>query len=284
MAPKIMNNGVHYEDLVGKVALVTGASSGLGREFALSLAKNGCHVVVTARRQDLLRSLCQEIELLNEHNSTSIKPGKPMMLQLDVSAPEAEINSAVEKAWQGFGTLDVLVNNAGFRGTVKSPLHYEEQEWNSVINTNLRGVWLLSKAVARRMRDAGKKGSIINISSTASLDRGKLPGSMIYAVSKAAVNQSTKSMALELGRYGIRVNAIAAGLFKSEITKDLFEKDWANKVAGRIVPAQRWGSTDPDLINLLLLLASNAASYITGNVFIVDGGHTIPGFPLWSSL
>eukprot|EP01018_Ginkgo_biloba_P035563 Gb_12667 [translate_table: standard] len=145
-----------------------------------------------------------------------------MMLQLDVSAPEAEIDSAVEKAWQGFGTIDVLVNNVGFRGTVKSPLHYKEQEWNSVININLRGVWLLSKAVARQMRDAGKKGSIINICSTASLDRGNLPGSMIYAVSKAAENQSTKLMELELGRYSLRVNAIASGIFKSEITKGFF--------------------------------------------------------------
>lgn len=92
-------------------------------------------------------------------------------------------------------------------------------------------------------------------------------------------------MALELGRYGIRVNAIAAGIFKSEMTKGIFEKDWSHKVAEKIVPAQRWGITDPDFTSLLLLLASNSASsYVTGNIFILDGGHTIPGIPLWSSL
>jgi len=284
MEGKTEKKGLNYrEDLVGKVALVTGASAGLGREFALSLAKNGCHVVVTARRQDLLRSVCHEIDLLNFFSP--FQPAKSMMLQLEVSTSEKDIGMAVEKAWQGFGAIDILVNNAGYRGTVKSPLQYDEEEWNTVINTNMRGVWLVSKCVAKRMRDAGKKGSIINISSTASANRGNLPGSMIYATSKVGVNQITKMMALELGRYGIRVNAIAAGIFKSEMTKGIFEKDWSHKVAEKVVPAQRWGSTDPDFTSLLLLLASNAASsYVTGNIFILDGGHTIPGLPLWSSL
>lgn len=257
--------------------LITGASSGLGREFAVSFAKQGCNVVVTARRLDLLRSLCNQIEQLNSSS-------KAVMVQLDVSSSEPLIDLAVKEAWHSFGSIDILVNNAGYRGSVKSPLQYEEEEWNTVINTNLRGAWLVSKAIGNRMRDAGKKGSIINISSTASVNRGNLPRSMIYAISKVGLNQLTKAMALELGKYGIRVNSIAAGLFKSEITKGVFENDWFYKVAERIVPQQRWGSTDPDLTSLLLLLASNSSSYITGNIFIVDGGHTIPGFPLWSSL
>ena len=128
--------------------------------------RNGCHVLVIVRREDLFRSLCDEISLLN--SLSSFQPVKSMMLQLGVSTSEKNIDMAVEKAWQGLGAIDVLVNNVGYRGTVKSPLQYDEEEWNIVINTNMRGVWLVSKCVSKYMRDVGKKGSIINISSTVS--------------------------------------------------------------------------------------------------------------------
>eukprot|EP00252_Welwitschia_mirabilis_P000818 TRINITY_DN10800_c0_g1_i1.p1 TRINITY_DN10800_c0_g1~~TRINITY_DN10800_c0_g1_i1.p1 ORF type:complete len:283 (-),score=13.76 TRINITY_DN10800_c0_g1_i1:148-996(-) len=268
-----------HRNLFGKVVLITGASAGLGREFALAFARKGCRIIVTARRKDLLNSLCNEI---NENFEASCSRAIP--LQLDVSVSENEIDYVIENAWKYFGAIHVLVNNAGYRGTVKSSLRFDEEEWNTVMSTNLRGLWLVSKSVSKRMKDASIKGSVINISSTASLHRGNLPGSMIYAASKAGVNQLTKVMALELGPYGIRINAIAAGIFKSDITKGIFENEQTLKVAKKIVPAKRWGITNPDLTSLLLFLASDSSSYITGNIFIADGGATLPGLPLWSSL
>lgn len=274
-------------DLHHKVALVTGASSGLGREFCLSLVRHGCHVIAVARRTQLLETLLQEIASFQQSyrdGTLPSAPGEAAVLQMDVSADEPEVDAAVENAWQVFGQIDVLVNNAGFRGSVKSPLDLDSDEWNKVMATNLRGLWYVSKAVGKRMRATKTSGSIINISSTASLERGLLTGAVAYATSKAAVNHLTKVMALELGKYNIRVNAIAAGIFKSEMTDGLLKKAWVHEVAQKMVPMQRWGVVNPDLTSLVLLLASDTSPYLSGTIIVVDGGHSISGVPLWSSL
>ncbi|KAI5055719.1 hypothetical protein GOP47_0029240 [Adiantum capillus-veneris] len=163
-------------------------------------------------------------------------------------------------------------------------LDVDSNEWSKVMATNLQGLWLMSKAVGKRMQAAKIAGSIMNISSTASLERGLLVGNAAYAASKAAVNQLTKVMALELGKFRIRVNAVAVGLFKSEITEGLFSKPWIYAAAAKAVPLQRWGLVDPDITSLILLLASDSSSYISGNIFIVDGGYSIAGVSLRSSL
>eukprot|EP01018_Ginkgo_biloba_P022614 Gb_35109 [translate_table: standard] len=134
------------------------------------------------------------------------------------------------------------------------------------------------------MRDAKQGGSIINISSIDAVGRGHIPGTLAYAASKEGVNTMTKVMAIELGKYDIRVNAIAAGLFRSEITAELMKKDWLHRVATKIVPLQKWGELDPALTSVIHLLASDSSAYITGNIFIVDGGVTLAGIPLYSSL
>ncbi|KAG0624693.1 hypothetical protein M758_3G268000 [Ceratodon purpureus] len=271
--------------LEGKVALITGASSGLGREFALSLSKNGANVIVAARRKQMLESLCDEINDLAKRNKVDgAQSGKAVAIELDLSGSESAIDDAVEKAWAVFGPIEVLVNNAGTRGPVRSPLDQQEDEWNTIFNTNLRGTWLMSKAVAKRLVAAKRGGSIINISSIAGLERSLIPGGMAYGISKAGVIHLSKVLALELGKYNIRANAIAAGLFRSEITNSLFEKDWLNKVAAKIVPAGKWGNVDPDLTSVVLLLSSDDSQYITGNTFIVDGGQSVPSMPIWSSL
>ncbi|GLJ21593.1 hypothetical protein SUGI_0400960 [Cryptomeria japonica] len=258
-----------------KVVMVTGASSGLGREFALNMAKRGWNVVATARRRELLQSVCAEIEQFGV---------KASAVQLDVSHPSAAVDAAVGIAWQCFHRIDVLINNAGFRGDVHESLDLSEDEWNKVVTTNLRGAWLVSKAVGICMRDAGRGGSIINISSIGGLSRGELPGGIAYNASKAGINTLTKVMALELGKYNIRVNSIAPGLFRSEITAGLMEKDWLNNVAEKTVPLKTWGQIDPAMTSIVHLLASDSSAYITGNIFIVDGGATLPGVPLYSSL
>ncbi|GAV79918.1 adh_short domain-containing protein [Cephalotus follicularis] len=266
-----------WRELPNKVVMVTGASSGLGREFCLDLAKAGCNIIAAARRVDLLKSLCDEINQLSSG-------ARGVAVELDVSAEGATIEKSVQTAWDSFGRIHALVNNAGFRGTVKSPLDLSEEEWDKVIRTNLRGSWLVSKYVAIQMREANQGGSIINISSIAGLNRGQLPGGVAYSASKAGLNSMTKVMAMELGAHNIRVNSISPGLFRSEITENLMQKEWLNNVALRTVPLKTFDNSDPALTSLLRYLIHDSSQYISGNIFIVDGGTTLAGVPIFSSL
>ncbi|KAK8589837.1 hypothetical protein V6N12_024228 [Hibiscus sabdariffa] len=272
-----------WTNLSGKVVMVTGASSGLGRDFCLDLGKVGCRIVAAARRVDRLKSLCDDINRLSFPEPQCSGP-RAVAVELDVCADGATIQSSVKAAWDAFGRIDALINNAGIRGQVKDPLELSEEEWNKNIRTNLTGSWLVSKHVAIHMRDASQGGSIINISSIAGLNRGQLPGGLAYASSKAGLNTMTKTMAMELGMYKIRVNSISPGLFKSEITQDLMKKDWLTNVAKRTVPLRTYGTVDPALTSLVKYLIYDSSEYVTGNVFIVDAGATLPGVPIFSSL
>jgi len=275
------------EELKGKVVLVTGASSGLGRDFCLDLAKAGCKIIAAARRVDRLQSLCHQINHLSssaESNPTSSSSPRAVALELDVCADGPTIEKSIQKGWDAFGHIDALVNNAGVRGNVRSPLELSEEEWNHVMKTNLTGTWLVSKYVAIRMRDAERGGSIINISSVAGLNRGHLPGAAAYSSSKAGLNTLTKVMALELGVYKIRVNSISPGIFKSEITQGLMQKEWLHNVVKKTVPLGEHGTSDPALTSLIRYLVHGSSEYVSGNIFIVDAGATLPGVPIFSSL
>ncbi|KAL2228149.1 uncharacterized protein LOC105162686 [Sesamum indicum] len=269
--------------LDNKVVMVTGASSGLGRDFCLDLAKAGCRVIAAARRMDRLRSLCDEINSGIGNGPSQDQP-RAVALELDVSASAASIEASVQKAWAAFGRIDALINNAGIRGRVHSPLDLSEEEWNDNIKTNLTGTWLVSKYVCMRMRDGRHGGSVVNISSIAGLERGHLPGGLAYACAKTAINAMTKVMALELGAFEIRVNSISPGLFKSEITQGLVRKDWLKNVERRTVPLRTFGTLDPALTSLLRYLIHDSSKHISGNLFIVDAGVTLPGIPIFSSL
>ncbi|KAG7958876.1 hypothetical protein I3843_10G041500 [Carya illinoinensis] len=271
-------------DLEGKVVMVTGASSGLGREFCLDLANAGCKIVAAARRVDRLNSLCHQINHLASSSVSDSRGCRAVAVELDVSADAPTIETSVQKAWDAFGHIDALINNAGVRGNVKSSLDLSEEEWDQVVKTNLKGTWLVSKYVCTRMLDAERGGSIINISSIAGLDRGQLPGGVAYASSKAGVNTLTKVMALELGVYKIRVNSISPGLFKSEITQSLMQKDWLDNVAKKTAPLRTYGTSDPALTSLVRYLLHDSSEYVSGNIFIVDAGATLPGIPIFSSL
>ncbi|KAF7149012.1 hypothetical protein RHSIM_Rhsim03G0036100 [Rhododendron simsii] len=313
-----------WAQLGDKVVMVTGASSGIGREFCLDLAKSGCRIVAAARRLDMLESLCDEINRLPDptgltHNRLTLRAapvvldvsadgpaieaavrraweafgtvdalvnnaGIAVAVELDVSADGPAMEAAVRRAWDAFGAIDALINNAGVRGSVKSPLDLSEDEWNSTVKTNLTGTWLVSKYVCSRMRDAKKGGSVINISSIGGLNRGHLPGSLAYSCSKAAVNLLTKMMAVELGAHNIRVNSISPGLFLSEITENLFRRDWLKNVAMRTVPLRTHGTSNPALTSLVRYLIHDSSEYISGNIYIVDAGATLPGVPIFSSL
>ncbi|KAJ8477973.1 hypothetical protein OPV22_021700 [Ensete ventricosum] len=268
-----------WKRLDDKVVMVTGASSGIGRDLCLDLARAGCLVVAAARRTDRLRSLCDEI---NGVGACFVV--RSVAVELDVSAQEAVIAAAVQTAWDAFGRIDALVNNAGIRGSVHSPSDWPEEEWSNNIRTNLTGTWLVSKHVCRRMRDAKQKGCVINISSIGGIGRGHLPGGIAYSASKTGVNAITKVMALELGAFNIRVNSIAPGLFRSEITAGLMEREWLNRVAERTVPLRSYGTSYPALTSLIRYLIHDSSAYVSGNIFIVDAGVTLPGIPLFSSL
>ncbi|KAJ8539858.1 hypothetical protein K7X08_014110 [Anisodus acutangulus] len=267
-----------WQDLSGKVVMVTGASSGIGLEFCFNLAKTGCRIIAAARRIDRLKSLCDQI-------NNSEDPRRAIAVELDVTADGTTIEAAVRIAWDAFGCIDALVNNAGVRGSVSSSLELSEEEWNHTFNTNLRGAWLVSKYVCRRMRDAKQGGgSVINITSMAGLNRVIVPGTLAYASSKMALDMVTKIMALEMGTHKIRVNSISPGIFKSEITERLIQQEWFHKFLFKTLPQRFLGTTDPGLTSVVRYLIHDSSKYVTGNIFIVDGGGTLPGVPIFSSL
>ncbi|KAL8467650.1 hypothetical protein ACS0TY_031050 [Phlomoides rotata] len=281
MAPAMVEQLEPWSQLEGKIVLVTGAFSGLGLEFCLDLAKAGCRIVAAARRTDRLNSLCDQINKMDD--PTVVRSGgspRAIAVELDITANGSTIEACVKKAWNAFGHIDALVNNAGVRGQIKTSLELCEKEWNNVVTTNMIGSWLVSKCVGARMHSVGRGGSIINISSISGLNRGQKKGGVAYSSSKAGLDTMTKVMTVELGDYNLRVNGIAPGLFKSEITQQLIEKKWLKSYGKKIVPLRTFGTSDPALTSLV----HDSSSYISGNIFIVDAGNTVPGFPIFSSL
>ncbi|CAI9287620.1 unnamed protein product [Lactuca saligna] len=256
-----------WRDLRGTIVLVTGASSGIGWEFCIDLAKAGCRIIAAARRTDRLKALCDAINNLNiagTHRSQGRDNDvQAVAVELDVSADGPTIKASVLKAWDAFGRIDALINNAGIRGPVRNPLNLSEEDWDTTFRTNLTGSWLVSKYVGLQMVANNQGGSIINISSTAGLTRGHLPGALAYASSKSALNTMTKVMSMELGSYKIRVNSISPGIFKSEITEQLLQKKWLKNVVAKTMPLRELGVTDPGLTSLVKYLIHASSDYVT---------------------
>lgn len=246
--------------LIGKVALVTGASSGFGEHFAHVLAAAGAKVVVGARRQDRLQKLVNEIEASG---------GEALAVAMDVTSAES-ISGAFDQAETTFGTVNVLVNNAGVAAP-KTVHKTTEADWDFVIDTNLKGAWLVAAETARRMVKAKVSGVIVNIASVLGLATST--GHGIYSASKAGVIQLTKHMALELAGKKIRVNAICPGYFKTEMNGEYFDSD-VGKAYIESTPSRRLGQMS-EIDGPLLLLASEAGSFINGAIIPVDGGHLV---------
>jgi NAD(P)-dependent dehydrogenase (short-subunit alcohol dehydrogenase family) len=246
-------------NLDGKVALITGAGSGLGRQFAATLAGVGATVVLAARRREKLEETAAMISDLG---------GKAICLELDVT-DSLSITNCVRETVSEVGVPDILVNNAGIaKQAYLSDI--SEEDWDAVLDTNLKGVFLLAQAIAKSMINAEKPGSIINIASVLGLRVSKALGS--YIAAKSAVVQLTKAMAIEWSRYDIRVNALAPGYFITEINQDQFAGGHAEEFLKQRVPMGRVGEL-PEIAGPLLLLASGAGSYMTGSIVTVDGGH-----------
>ena len=247
-------------DITGRCAFVTGASSGLGRHFAKTLAAHGARIAAGARRRERLDTLVGEI---------SEAGGTAAAVSCDVTNV-ASVEAAIAATEEALGPIDILVNNTGI--TISKPLlEHDEADWRQVIDTNLNGAWTVAQAVARRMAARGEGGSIVNIASIAGLSTMmRVPA---YVASKAALVQLTKTMAAELAPNAIRVNAIAPGLFPSELSEDYLETERGKATIARI-PLGRVGDAS-ELDGALLLLASGAGSFMTGSVLVVDGGSLV---------
>jgi NAD(P)-dependent dehydrogenase (short-subunit alcohol dehydrogenase family) len=248
-------------DLSGRVALVTGASSGLGTQFAKALADNGAAVALVARRADRLKALQDEIEG---------KGGTAVAIEADVT-DRAAMTRAYDAAEKAFGTVTILVNNAGVAQKPVRAIEASEEEWRRVLSIDLDAVFYWAQEAAKRMLAAKKQGAIVNIASV--LGFGVAKGTASYAVAKAAVVQATKALAVELAFKGVRVNAIAPGWFVTEINDTYLNSD-AGQELKREIPMGRFGNAG-DLDGALLLLVSEAGSYITGATIIVDGGQVV---------
>lgn len=247
-------------DLTGEVALVTGASSGLGRRFARVLAANGAKVALVARRKDRLEALAAEI---------SAAGGAALALEADV-VDSAAMVAAFDAAEKALGTVTICVNNAGISRASRL-IDGDKAGWRETMDVDLDAVWEIGVLAARRMQAAGRKGAIVNLASILSFGVGRSNGA--YAVAKAGVMQLTKAMGFEFARHGIRANAIAPGYFATEMNTDWLTGGGADMQ--KHIPMRRFG-TEGELDGVLLLLASNrAGSYITGATYAVDGGHTL---------
>ena len=245
-------------DLTGQVALVTGASSGIGRHLAQLLAVAGAKVALAARRADQLEAAAREI---------SSSGGQALPIVCDVTR-SGSVAAAIATAETELGPLSILVNNAGV--VVSKPLfEHTEADWDYVIDTNLKGAWLAAREFAHHLVGLKRPGRVINISSVLGFRTiGRVPA---YCAAKAGLTHLTHVLAMELARYGILVNALAPGYVETDFNRAFFQTEAGKALISRI-PLKRLGQTE-DLDGALLFLASPASAYVTGAVISIDGGH-----------
>ncbi|MFA7588085.1 MAG: glucose 1-dehydrogenase [Novosphingobium sp.] len=246
-------------DISGKRVLITGASSGLGAHFAQVMAREGARVAMAARRIDRLEVAAGALREAGADVTT---------IALDVACPDS-IDQAVNGLVGLWGGIDVLVNNAGVTRT-KPAMDYNVADFDDIVDVNLRGAFLVAQRVGRAMRDQAG-GSIVNVASILGLRQAGQVAS--YAISKAGIVQLTKVLGLEWARHGIRVNALAPGYLETELNEEFWQTAAGQAMIKRI-PQRRLGALQ-DLDAPLLLLSSEASSYMTGAVIVVDGGHTV---------
>jgi NAD(P)-dependent dehydrogenase (short-subunit alcohol dehydrogenase family) len=254
-----MSAAAQLFDLEGQVAIVTGASSGLGRHFALTLARNGAKVAAAARRAEPLDELVRQIAAID---------GRAIAVPLDVT-DSASVREAVRVAETELGPVSILINNAGI-ALDKPVFEQEEADWDRVLDTNLKGAWLMAQEVAAHMVRLGHAGSIVNIASIMGIGGANLLAP--YCASKGGLINLTRALAVELARHEIRVNALAPGYIETEMNREALAGETGRAIVKR-VPQRRFG-VPADLDGALLLLASKAGRYMTGEVLVVDGGQS----------
>ena len=248
--------------LKGKNIAITGASSGFGHHFAGVLAGAGANVILGARRADKIADRVSEIIQSG---------GQALGIPLDVTIPDS-CADFLHQAEEAFGPVDVLINNAGVEAGAKTYAMIDEDDWDFVLDTNLKSVWRLSKMYTESVvKNKQSEGNIINVASITAYRTIK--GQFPYAVSKAALVKATEIMALEGARYGIRVNSLAPGYILTDVSRILLESERSDTFV-KGIPMRRYGEFE-DLDGPLLLLASDGSRYMTGSTVVVDGGHIV---------
>jgi dehydrogenase/reductase SDR family protein 4 len=246
--------------LKNKVVLITGASRGIGQAIAIEMARSGADVAIASRKLPDLEKVAEEIR----------KTGRKCLPVPAHIGKMEEINNLVKRVLEEFGKIDILVNNAGTNPSMAQAIDIDERAWDSTMNLNLKGLFFLSQAVARVMKEKGG-GIIINVASIAGITPDILP---IYSISKAAAIMATKVMAQQWAPYNIRVNAIAPGLTKTRFSEALWKNPDILKMAMSKTPMARPAEPD-EMVGAIIYLASDASSYVTGQVIAIDGGSTI---------
>jgi NAD(P)-dependent dehydrogenase (short-subunit alcohol dehydrogenase family) len=246
--------------LKGKVALITGASRGIGQAAAIGLAQAGADIAIASRKLPDLEKAAAEIR----------KTGRKCLPVTAHVGKMEEINNLVKTVLAEFGKIDVLVNNAATNPSMAPAIDVDERAWDAIMNLNLKGLFFLSQSVARVMKEKGG-GKIINIASIAGISPDLLP---IYSISKAAVIMATKVMAQQWAQFKIRANAVAPGLTKTRFSEALWNNPDILKIATSRTPMARVAEPE-EMVGAIIYLASEASSYVTGQVIAVDGGTTI---------
>jgi NAD(P)-dependent dehydrogenase (short-subunit alcohol dehydrogenase family) len=246
--------------LENKVVLITGASRGIGQAITMGLAQAGADIAIASRKLPDLEKVAVEIK----------KMGRKCLTVAAHIGKIEEINNLVKKVIDEFGTIDILVNNAATNPTMASAIDIDDRAWDSIMNLNLKGLFFLSQAVARIMKEKGG-GKIINVASIAGITPDILP---VYSISKAGVIMATKVMAQQWAIYNIRVNAIAPGLTKTRFSEPIWKNQDILNIAMSRTPLGRPAEPE-EMVGAVIYLASDASSYVTGQVLAIDGGMTI---------
>lgn len=248
-------------DLTGKIALVTGGYDGIGRSIAEGLAEAGSHIVICARNYERCLETCKKIEAFGV---------KALPIQCDVTKSD-DVKHLVHRIVKELGGIDILVNNAGIEGKERPFIEMEEEEWDEIIDINLKGVFLCSKEVGKEMIMKGG-GKIINVASITAFVA--MENVSAYCASKGGLVQLTRAMALELAKYNIQVNAICPGYFSTPMSRRLYPPEIWERIVQRKVPMRRIGVPE-ELKGTAIYLASKATDFMTGACVVVDGGQMI---------
>ena len=251
-----------YLSLDGQVALVTGGSRGIGKAIALAFAEAGADVIVSSRKQEALDAAAEEIAATGR---------RALAVAANNRKPE-ELRTLMKRVRAEFGRLDILVNNAATNPVMAPLVDIEERAFDTIMNTNLKGYFLMSQMAARMMIEQGTGGNIVNISSIAGLSPDA--GLGVYCISKAAINMLTKSLAIELGGHNIRVNAIAPGLVRTRFSQVLWTNQALMEEEMSHTPIKRVAEPE-EVARMALTLVSGAAAYVTGQIIVMDGGSTL---------